>query len=61
MSERINRARELIALSRVHKITIGWEGDFTTFTPADATPPKFIEEVTLLSREIRALMEGRIK
>lgn len=58
---RIARARELLAYAQTVGIEIGWEGEYTTFTPHTGTPQKFIEEATLLSREIKALREGRIK
>lgn len=61
VGERIQRARELITHADLTGITIGWENGYTTFHPADATPPKFIQEATILSVEIRALKEGRIK
>lgn len=59
--ERIQRARELIAYADLNGITIGWEGEFTTFHPADSTPGRFMQEATILSTEIKALKEGRIK
>lgn len=62
--ERVMRARELIHLLAKLNIRIGWEGrDDTTFTPIAATAavPKLIQEATILTREIRAIVEGRIK
>lgn len=59
--EKIKRARELIAYADAVKVEIGWDGEYTTFNPANAVPQKFIEEATILSPYIRAIKEGRIK
>lgn len=62
--ERVFRARELIHLLAKLGITIGWEGrDDTTFSPINklALAPKLVQEATILTREIRAIAEGRIK
>lgn len=60
--ERVKRARELIAYMEMSGIEIGWEKGYTTFKPAPpATPQRLIEEATILSAEIRAIKEGRIK
>lgn len=62
--ERVMRARDLIHLLAKVGVKIGWEGrDDTTFTPIDAVAkvPKLIQEATILTREIRAIVEGRIK
>ena len=59
--EKFQRARELIAYADLTNITIGWEDGYTTFNPADTCPPKFIQEATILSAEIKALKEGRVK
>jgi hypothetical protein len=37
-------------------IEIGWDGQHTTFKPMD-TDPRFIEEATILSAEIKYLTE----
>lgn len=58
---RIQRARELVAQADVMNIEIGFEGEFTTFCPMSVCPPRFIEEATILSHEIKALKEGRTK
>lgn len=59
--EKLQRARELIAFMELANITIGWEGEYTTFHPMTECPPKLISEATILSAEIKALKEGRIK
>lgn len=59
--EKIKRSKELIAHADVLGIEIGFEGEYTTFHPMDITPPKFVEEATILSWYIRAIKEGRIK
>lgn len=60
--EKLQRARELIAYMDLTGITIGWtlEG-YTTFHPMSDCAPKLIQEATILSKEIKALKEGRIK
>jgi len=59
--ERIQRARELVAFADLTGITIGWEKEFTTFHPMTACPQRFMQEATILSAEIKALKEGRVK
>ena len=62
--QRVMRARELIHLLAKLGIKIGWEGrDTTTFAPLDklSLAPKLIQEATILTCEIRAIVEGRIK
>lgn len=59
--EKLQRARELIAHMDLTGITIGWKGEYTTFHPMSDCPPRLIQEATILSKEIRALKEGRIK
>lgn len=53
---RIRRARELMAYADLTGITIGWDGEHTTFSPLDCDQ-RFIEEATLLSNEIKFLTE----
>ena len=60
-ASRIARAKELLVQADVMNIEIGWEGEYTTFHPMSSCPPKFMEEATILSEEIKALKEGRIK
>lgn len=59
--EKIQRARELIAHADLTGVTMDWEGEFMTFCPMDGVPQRFIQEATILSAEIKALKEGRIK
>jgi len=59
--EKVKRAKELIAHAETLGIEIGWEGEYTTFTPMTAAPPRFIEEATILSGFIKAIKEGKIK
>lgn len=58
--QRMQRARELCAHADLLKIEIGWEfidgQEHTTFKPLDIDP-RFIEEATILSAEIKYLRE----
>jgi hypothetical protein len=56
---RFQRARELVAYADVTGITIGWEGEHTTFHPANEIDPRFIEEATIISAEIKAIIQSR--
>lgn len=58
---RVARAKELMVHMEILGVEIGWEGEYTTFTPMTSCPPKLIEEATILSGEIKAIKEGRIK
>lgn len=58
--EKMARAKELVAWCDVNNITIGWERkdgeEFTTFTPFNIDP-RVIEEVTVLSKEVKFIYE----
>jgi hypothetical protein len=53
------RAKELLAHAHTMGIEIGWEGNKTTFHPANICPLDFIQEATILSAEIKFLRERR--
>jgi hypothetical protein len=57
--QRFKRAQELVAYADLTGITIGWEGEHTTFHPADDIPQRFIEEATILSAEIKSIIQNR--
>lgn len=57
--QRMDRAKELLAYADTLGIEIGWEGTKTTFTPASECSHAFIQEATVLSREIKILRERR--
>ncbi len=56
-AQKFARAKELIALADLRGHTIGWEGEYMTFHPADTIEQKFIEEATILSPYIKRLFE----
>lgn len=55
-AERMRRAKELMAYALHTNIEVGWDGPHTTFKPMD-TDQRFIEEVTILSKEYKYLTE----